>query len=68
MLSIAIPAKNTIIDNGCSLLGLFALNNKYPATKFTNAHITLVVEEERPMPRGFEKGVGNLLPEIPCTK
>lgn len=28
----------------------------------------LVVEEERPTPRGLANGVGNLLPEIPATK
>jgi ribosomal protein L44E len=29
---------------------------------------TLVVGEDKPLPGGLAKGVGNLSPEMPCTK
>ena len=68
MLMAAMPAKNTTIDKGCALSNLLTVLNKYPTNRLNNAHTTFVVEEESPTPLGWEKGVGNLLPEMPCTK
>jgi hypothetical protein len=34
-------------------------------TRLSNAHNTFTVGDDKPLPGGFEKGVGNLLPEIP---
>jgi hypothetical protein len=36
--------------------------------KLNKPQITLVEAGDKPMPRGLEKGVGKLLPEMPCTK
>jgi hypothetical protein len=40
-------------------------NNIYPITRFSNPHRTLIVGEDRPLPGGFAKGVGNGAPETP---
>ena len=68
ILSNAIPVKNTNSDSGCALFVLLVINNQYPQAMLANAQTTLVVEDESATPPGFEKGVGNLLPEMPCTK
>ena len=62
------PAKNTISDIVFPSLNLPDLNSKNPTTRFTKAQITFVVDEDKPTPGGLAKGVGNLLPETPCTK
>jgi len=40
----------------------------YPITKLHNAHRTFTVGDDKPLPGGFAKGVGKLVPEIPFTK
>jgi hypothetical protein len=67
MLMEAMPAKNT------RRLHLFAgetlpvLYKTYPTTKLNNPHTTLIVGDDNPLPGGLAKGVGKLLPEMPCT-
>lgn len=62
------PIKNT------RRLHLFAgetlpvLYKTYPTTKLNNAQRTLIVGDDNPLPGGVAKGVGKLLPEMPCTK
>jgi hypothetical protein len=62
------PAKKT------RRLHLFAgetlpvLYKTYPITRLNNAHRTLTVGDDNPLPGGFAKGVGKLVPEMPCTK
>ena len=54
-----------------SILSLFtfpALKSIKPITRLNSAHTTLTVDEESPLPGGLAKGVGNLFPQIPCTK
>jgi hypothetical protein len=64
----AIPAKQTNIDRGWSLPILAAVNRRQATKRLNKAQIILVVDDDKPTPLGFEKGVGNLLPEMPCTK
>jgi len=40
----------------------------YPITRLNDAHRTFTVGDYRPLPGGFAKGVGKLIPEIPFTK
>ncbi len=47
---------------------LLATKRIYPTTRLKHAQIVLTIGEESPLPGGFENGVGNLSPEIPCTK
>ncbi len=47
---------------------LLVLYKKYPITRLNNAHRTLIVGDDNPLPGGLAKGVGKLLPEMPCTK
>jgi hypothetical protein len=68
MLMTARPPKNTSLDSKCTLSGLPTVNNRYPISRLNKAHITFVGGEESPTPLGFENGVGNLLPEMPCRK
>jgi hypothetical protein len=68
MLIKAIPIKNTISERILSVEILAILKSKQPITKLNNAHTTFNAGDESPLPGGFEKGVGNLFPEIPFTK
>ena len=45
-----------------------AENNRYPTTKLTKDQTTFTIGDDSPLPGGFAKGVGNLLPDMPCTK
>lgn len=62
------PIKNRHNDNILLPVTFAALYNKYPTSKLNNAHTIFTVDDERPLPGGFEKGVGNLFPEMPFTK
>jgi hypothetical protein len=64
----ATPAKNA------SRLHLFvcetlpALKRIYPISKLANAHKTLTIGDDNPLPGGFANGEGKLSPDTPCTK
>ncbi len=68
MLIAEIPIKNINNEIKLWLFILPSLNNNPPTNKLNNAHITFTTDIESPLPGGFAKGVGNLFPEIPCTK
>ena len=62
------PRKKITIESILLLFILLALNNTYPIIKLKSAQITFIVGDESPLPGGLAKGVGNLFPEMPCTK
>ena len=64
----AAPAKTSIHVSGCLVLMLPALNNRKLMTRLNSDHSTLVVDDDKPFPGGFEKGDGNLLPGYAMDK
>lgn len=67
-LIVATPAKKTKKDQKLLLEILAAWNKINPITRLVKAQYILVDGKESPCPEGLAKGVGNLLPQIPCTK
>ncbi|MFI4963671.1 MAG: hypothetical protein ACHP6H_07450 [Legionellales bacterium] len=67
MLIEAMPAKNTRRLHLFDKETLPVLYKTYPTTKLNNAHRTLIVGDDNPFPGGLAKGVGKLLPQMPCT-
>ncbi|MEO8821744.1 MAG: hypothetical protein ABI267_02225 [Ginsengibacter sp.] len=63
-----IPIKKITIDSILLPFILLAWNNKYPISKLKSAQSTFMAADDSPLPGGLAKGVGNLFPEIPCTK
>lgn len=68
MLIAAMPRKKTTRESLLLLLILLIPNNRKPTSKLKSAQTTFIVGEERPLPGGLAKGVGNLFPEMPCIK
>lgn len=62
------PTKKIITCKGCAELMWPASKSRYPTMKLNIAHNTFTVGDDKPLPGGFEKGEGNLLPEMPCVK
>src|ERR1700744_1315298 len=68
MLSAAIPAKKASTDAVLLLSIWLARYRRKNITMLTSPHTTFTVADDRPLPGGFAKGVGNLLPDTPATK
>jgi hypothetical protein len=62
------PAKNTITGTKLPEFAFDALHSNQATTILNNAQATLVTDDDKPLPGGFEKGVGNLSPETPLIK
>ncbi len=60
--------KKTIMEERCSVFTLPAMISTIPKNKLKSDHKTLVPADDNPTPGGFEKGVGNFLPDMPCIK
>jgi hypothetical protein len=60
-----IPKKRTNMENLFCTDILLIRNKIYPINKFKQAHNTLTVGEDRPLPGGCEKGLGKESPETP---
>ena len=68
-MDIAINPKNKItIDNLFFGEALLTINKIYPTRRLRQAHKTLTVGEEGPLPGGEEKGLGKESPETPWIK
>jgi len=68
MLRIMMPTKNSTSESVSCCDIRASLKSIYPAARLNNAHITLTVGEDSPIPLGLANGVGNLSPHTPLTK
>ena len=62
------PAKNVRMVQLFVWVILPTLKRMYPIMRLANAHKTLTVGDDNPLPGGFANGVGKRLPDIPCMK